>query len=213
MGHDEPDDAARRVAGLGGDARCRTTRGRRCGRSSARRWATTTSATGRLKTRPSTTASGCTRCWATPMRAASWPSSSSTPEVYYYAHYYLNLLSPAGVVPDYRRRRLDTELAALLRLLRDGRGAAERSDDGLGGAGDCRTRFIDFSTPNNVGLACFLLDAARWGRADLQPVAADAVERRGHGRRAGQEGRVPQRLEAGVDLPAPHLSRRGRRRT
>ncbi|MCK7523938.1 MAG: hypothetical protein MZV64_43105 [Ignavibacteriales bacterium] len=61
VGHDEPDGAARRVAGVGGEGAAEPPAGRASGRSSGRRSATTTGATGRSRTRRSTTACGSTR--------------------------------------------------------------------------------------------------------------------------------------------------------
>ena len=93
-----------------------------------------------------------------------------TPEVYYYAQYYLNLLSPAGVVPDLGDSWWMQNWQHFFVFFEAA--AAHLKDPTLAWAAQqIAGRFIDFSTPNNVGMGCFLLDAARWGGAAIEPVA------------------------------------------
>jgi hypothetical protein len=93
-----------------------------------------------------------------------------TPEVYYYAQYYLNLLSPAGVVPDLGDSWWTQNWQHFFVFFEAA--AAHLKDPALAWAAQqIAGRFIDLSTPNNVGLGCFLLDAATWGGAGIQPVA------------------------------------------
>ena len=54
------------------------------------------------------------------------PELFRTPEIFYYSQYFLNLMSPAGMVPDFGDAALAAELAALPGVLRDRGRAAER---------------------------------------------------------------------------------------
>jgi len=93
-----------------------------------------------------------------------------TPEVYYYAHYFLNLLSPASVVPDFGDAAWTQSWQHFFVFFEAA--AARLNDPTMAWAAQqIAAKFIDFSTPNNVGLACFLLDSYRWGRAGIQPAA------------------------------------------
>jgi hypothetical protein len=93
-----------------------------------------------------------------------------TPEVYYYAHYFLNLLSPAGVVPDFGDAAWTQNWQHYFVFFEAA--AARLNDPTMAWAAQrIASTFIDFSTPDNVGLACFLLDSYRWGRAGIQPAA------------------------------------------
>jgi hypothetical protein len=86
-----------------------------------------------------------------------------TPEVYYYAHYYLNLMSPAGVVPDMGDAAWTQNWQHFFVFFETA--AAQLNDPTFAWAArEIANRFIDFKTPNNIGLACFLLDASRWGK-------------------------------------------------
>lgn len=97
-----------------------------------------------------------------------------TPEMYYYAHYFLNLLSPASVVPDFGDAAWTQNWQHFLVFFEAA--AARLNDPAMAWAAQQITaRFVDFSTPTNVGLACFLLDSYRWGRADIQPAAPTAL--------------------------------------
>lgn len=91
-----------------------------------------------------------------------------TPEVYYYAHYYLNLMSPASVVPDFGDAAWTQNWQHFFVFFEAA--AAHLNDPTMAWAAQqIAARFIDFKTPTSVGLACFLLDASRWGRPGIQP--------------------------------------------
>ena len=93
-----------------------------------------------------------------------------TPEVYYYAHYFLNLLSPAGVVPDFGDAAWTQNWQHFFVFFTAA--AAKLRDPNMAwAASEIARRFVDFSTPTNVGLSCFLIDAARWGASDVVPAA------------------------------------------
>lgn len=91
-----------------------------------------------------------------------------TPEIYYYAHYFLNLMCPYGIVPDFgdanwtsnwRHYLVFFQVAAAIYDDPEFKWAAER----------IARRFVDFSGPANVGLGVFLLDCYRWGSDEVVP--------------------------------------------
>lgn len=91
-----------------------------------------------------------------------------TPEMYYYAHYFLNLLCPAGFVPDFGDANWQTNWQHFLVFFE---AAAARFGDGQmqWAAEQVATRFLDPANPTSASLGCFLIDAWRWGRDDLTP--------------------------------------------
>ena len=91
-----------------------------------------------------------------------------TPEVYYYAHYFLNLMSPAGFVPDFGDAQWGANWNHFLVFFEAA--AARLNDPQLKWAAQqIASRFLDLKNPTNAGLGCFLLDAYRWGRDDIAP--------------------------------------------
>ena len=144
--------------------------GRRAGNCSAARSATTTGATGRSRTPRSTTASGSTRCSATPTRSARLHELFRTPEVFYYAQYFLNLMSPGDMVPDFGDAAWTQNWQHFLVFFETA--AARLNDPEMKWAAQrIAARFLDLKKPTSAGLGCFLLDAYRWGRDDIAPRA------------------------------------------
>ncbi len=91
-----------------------------------------------------------------------------TPEMFYYAHYYLHLLSPAGMIPDFGDANWLSNWSHYLVFFEAA--AATLNDPHLKwAAATMARRFIDFNNPTNVGLGFMLLDCARWG-TDSVPV-------------------------------------------
>ncbi len=89
-----------------------------------------------------------------------------TPEVYYYAHYFQNLISPASMVPDFGDAQWSANWQYYLVFFEAA--AARLNDPEIKWAAQTiATKFIDFKNPNNAGLGCFLMDAYRWGRDDV----------------------------------------------
>lgn len=100
-----------------------------------------------------------------------------TPEMYYYADYYLHLLSPAGIIPDFGDASWGANWSHYLVFFEAA--ASVRKDAHLKwAAATVARKFIDFKTPDNVGLGCILLDCYRWGsdRLPAQPPAALSEE-------------------------------------
>jgi hypothetical protein len=86
----------------------------------------------------------------------------ATPEMFYYAHYFLNLFCPAGVVPDFGDAHWTSNWAHFLVFFEAG--AAALADPGLKWAAETiAAQFVDFSKPTSAGLGVMLLDAYRFG--------------------------------------------------
>jgi hypothetical protein len=89
-----------------------------------------------------------------------------TPEFYYYAQYFLNLMSPAGVVPDFGDAQWTSNWQHFLVFFEAA--AARLNDPAMKWAArTIATKYIDFEHPTSSGMGCFLLDAYRWGRDDI----------------------------------------------
>ena len=210
VGHDEPDRPACGVARVGGEGAAEPPQGRRLGEAAEgarRRQLGQLGDRGRddLPRRVALRADGVRRR-PRPARRALQDAGGLL----------LRALLPEPDVAGergarFRRRGVDAELAALLRVLRGGRGAARGSGDGVGRAADRRAirRLLD-ADERGAGL----LPAGQLSLGRRRPPAgcAEGPQRRGDGRRPGQEDRLPQRLGSRVDLPPPELPRRGRRR-
>jgi hypothetical protein len=92
-----------------------------------------------------------------------------TPEMYYYAHYFLNLMSPAGFVPDFGDANWTSNWQHFLVFFEAA--AARYNDPQMKWAADrIAARFLDLEHATSAGLGCFLLDAYRWGRDDVAAV-------------------------------------------
>jgi hypothetical protein len=85
-----------------------------------------------------------------------------TPEMYYYAQYYLNLMCPAGVVPDLGDAHWTSNWTHFLVFFEAA--AAALKDPGLKWAAETTAaKFVDFGRPTSSGLGYMLLDCYRWG--------------------------------------------------
>jgi hypothetical protein len=85
-----------------------------------------------------------------------------TPEFYYYAHYFLNLMCPAGVVPDFGDASWTQNWQHFLVFFEAA--AARLHDPQIKWAAQViADRYIDFSKPTSGGLGVMLLDAYRYG--------------------------------------------------
>lgn len=89
-----------------------------------------------------------------------------TPELYYYAHYFLNLMCPAGMVPDFGDANWMSNWTHYLVFFEAA--AARYNDPDMKWAATVIARqFVDFDNPTNVGLGYFLLDCYRWGSDEV----------------------------------------------
>lgn len=85
-----------------------------------------------------------------------------TPEMYYYTHYFLNLMCPAGMVPDFGDANW---MANWPRFLVFFEAAANHFKDPQlkWAATTIARKFVDFNDPKNIGLAYNFLDCYLWG--------------------------------------------------
>ncbi|MGB7294426.1 MAG: hypothetical protein WBC70_02470, partial [Candidatus Aminicenantales bacterium] len=97
-----------------------------------------------------------------------------TPEMYYYSQYYLHLLSPAGMVPDFGDAHWEANWPHYL-VFFEAAAAAYRDPQLKWAAATIGRKFIDFNNPRNIGLAYMLLDACRWGADGLEPVPPSSL--------------------------------------
>ncbi len=210
VGRDEPDDAEGGDARVGASGDAEAPAGRAVGTAAPRPWRRQL---GQLGDRGRHHLPRRLALFAPELRRRAWQDARSLP------HARGLLLRPVLPEPDVarrhgarlRRRRLAAELAALPRVLRDGRRAPERPGDEVGRAAPRRA----IPRPQEAHeRRPRLLPAGRLPVGPRRHRAARAVEpeRRGHGGRAGQEGGLPRRLEGRLDLHAADVSRRRRRR-
>jgi hypothetical protein len=89
-----------------------------------------------------------------------------TPEMYYYAHYFLHLMCPAGMIPDFGDANW---MANWPRFLVFFEAAANHYQDPRlkWAATTIARKFIDFDAPRNIGLAYNLLDCFLWGKDNI----------------------------------------------
>ena len=85
-----------------------------------------------------------------------------TPEMYYYARYFLHLMCPYGMIPDFGDADWTASWACYLAYFEAA--AAHYRDPGMKWAAETIARkFVDFSRPDDVELGHVLLDGYRWG--------------------------------------------------
>jgi hypothetical protein len=91
-----------------------------------------------------------------------------TPVMYYYARYFLELMSPQGMVPDFGDAHWNSNWPLFLVFFEAS--AKQYGDPGFKwAAATIARKFIDFDKPTNVGLGYNLLDCARFGTDGLKP--------------------------------------------
>jgi hypothetical protein len=101
----------------------------------------------------------------------------ATPEMYYYARYYVNLMCPAGIVPDLGDAHWTSNWNHFLVFFESA--AAALGDPGCKWAAETiAAKFVDFDKPTSAGLGAMLLDAYRWGSDAVKaaPPAASSME-------------------------------------
>lgn len=92
-----------------------------------------------------------------------------TPEMYYYAQYYLNLVCPAGIVPDFGDAHWEANWPHFL-VFFEAAANAYKNPALKWAAATIVRKYIDFKNPTSVGLGYMLLDCVRWGSDALAPV-------------------------------------------
>jgi hypothetical protein len=92
----------------------------------------------------------------------------ATPEMYYYSRYFLHLMSPAGMIPDFGDAQWMSNWNRYLVFFETA--AAQYGDPELKWAASVIARnFIDFSDAGNIGLGYILLDCYLWGTDEIAP--------------------------------------------
>lgn len=101
------------------------------------------------------------------------PELFGTPEMFYYAQYYLNLMCPAGIVPDLGDAHWTSNWTHFLVFFEAAAAALE--DSGCKWAAETIAgKFVDFSKATSAGLGYMLLDCYRWGTDAVKAVRPDA---------------------------------------
>lgn len=85
-----------------------------------------------------------------------------TPEMYYYAHYFLNLMSPADMIPDFGDANWMSNWNRFLVFFE---AASKQYNDShmKWASAKIARKFVDFDNPTNVGLGYIFLDCYLWG--------------------------------------------------
>jgi hypothetical protein len=97
-----------------------------------------------------------------------------TPEMYYYSQYYLHLLSPAGMVPDFGDAHWEANWTHYL-VFFEAAAAAYRNPQLKWAASVIARKFVDFQNTRNIGLAYMLLDSYRWGTDAVKPAPPSSL--------------------------------------
>ncbi|MBU1475493.1 MAG: hypothetical protein KJ768_11595 [Acidobacteria bacterium] len=96
-----------------------------------------------------------------------------TPEMYYYAHYFLNLMSPDGMIPDFGDAHWQANWQHYLVYFETA--AALYRDPHLKWAASVIARkFVDFDNPISTGLGYILLDCSLWGDDAVSPAEPES---------------------------------------
>lgn len=99
-----------------------------------------------------------------------------TPEMYYYAHYFLNLMSPAGMVPDFGDANWLSNWQLFLVFFEAA--SSQYKDPHLKWAASTIGRkFIDFDNPTSIGLGYIFLDCFLWGNDDIPAVPPQSLSK------------------------------------
>jgi len=91
-----------------------------------------------------------------------------TPEIYYYAQYFLNLMDPAGMIPDFGDAHWEANWPHYL-VFFEAAAAQYRNPALRWAAATIARKFVDFNKPTSVGLGFMFLDIVRWGSDAVAP--------------------------------------------
>ena len=99
-----------------------------------------------------------------------------TPEMYYYAHYFLNLMCPGGMIPDFGDSHW---LSNWVRFLVYFETAAKQYNNPhmKWAASTIARNFIDFSKPTSVGLGYYFLDCYIHGSDKIESVRPESLSK------------------------------------
>jgi hypothetical protein len=93
-----------------------------------------------------------------------------TPEMYYYAQYFLYLMCPDGMIPDFGDAWWRYNWSRFL-VFFEAAAKAYQDPKLKWAAVTMADRFLDLEDTNNIGLGFLLLDAYRFGTKEIQPEA------------------------------------------
>lgn len=97
-----------------------------------------------------------------------------TPEMYYYAQYFLNLMCPDGMIPDFGDAHWQTNWNRYL-VFFEAAAKMYKNPELKWAATVIAGKFIDFSRVQNTGLAYLLLDCYRYGTDDIKPEVPEVL--------------------------------------
>lgn len=95
-----------------------------------------------------------------------------TPEMYYYANFFLQLMCPDGMIPDFGDAYWRANWSRYL-VFFEAAARAYRDPRLKWAASVIATKFVDFSSIQNTGLAYLLLDCYRYGTDEIAPKQPD----------------------------------------
>lgn len=94
-----------------------------------------------------------------------------TPEMYYYSQYFLNLMAPNGMIPDFGDSQLNSSWPRFLAFF-EAAASAYRDPQLKWAAQTIALQFVDFnSRVKSTDLGYILTDCYRWGAEDLEAKA------------------------------------------
>ncbi len=91
-----------------------------------------------------------------------------TPEMYYYARYFLNLISPDGCVPDFGDANFRANWSRYL-VYFEAAASAYGNPHLKWAAANMAEKFLDLGDPQRTGLAYLMLDCYRYATDDVAP--------------------------------------------
>ncbi len=99
-----------------------------------------------------------------------------TPEMFYYSQYFLNLMCPDGMIPDFGDANWRANWNRYL-VFFEAAAKAYNDPEMKWAASVIARKFIDFSRVNATGMAFLLLDCYRYGTDDVKPKAPEELSR------------------------------------
>jgi hypothetical protein len=93
----------------------------------------------------------------------------ATPTFYYYARYFLHLLSPAPMIPDFGDAHWDANWPHYL-VFFEAAAAHYKNPQMKWAAATLARKFVDFTKPTSVGLGYMFMDIVNWGSDAVSPI-------------------------------------------
>ncbi|MFC1502725.1 hypothetical protein ACFL6A_04875, partial [bacterium] len=99
-----------------------------------------------------------------------------TPEMFYYAQYFLHLMCPDGMIPDFGDAHWHSNWTRYL-VFFEAAAAVYNDPELKWAAATIANKFIDFEKIQNTGLAYLLLDCYRYGEDSIDPVTPTTLSK------------------------------------